>query len=67
VRVIVSVLNVAVVDMRVLMGLSIVAVLVRVLDMLVIMHQMRVRVRHVPVRMLMSMRRGHPCPRFISI
>lgn len=63
-RVIVSVLNVAVVDMRVLVGLSIVAVLMCVLDMLMIMLEMRMRVRHVPVRMLMSVRRRHPCPRF---
>ena len=61
-RVIVSVLNVAVMHMRVLMGLSVVAVLVRMLNMLMIMPQMRVSVRLVPVRVLMSMWCGHSCP-----
>ena len=61
---IVSVLEIPLVDVRVLMGLSVVAVLVRVLDMLMIMLEMRVGVRHIVVRVLMSVRRGHPCPFF---
>jgi hypothetical protein len=63
-RVLVSVLNVAVVDMGVRMGLPVVAVLMRMLHMLMIMLKMRVRVRHICVRVLMSVRRGHSCPRF---
>lgn len=62
--VIVSVLKVGVVDMRVFMGLSVVTVFVLVLHMLMIMLEVSVRVRHILVRVLMSVRRGHPCPRF---
>jgi hypothetical protein len=47
--VLVSVFNVAVVDMRVLMGLPVVAVLMRMLHMFMIMLEVRVGVRHVPV------------------
>jgi hypothetical protein len=59
---IVRVLKAAVMDMRMLVGLSVVAVLVPVLNMPMIMHKMRVSVHHVPVRVLMSMRCGHSCP-----
>jgi hypothetical protein len=41
------------------MGLSIVVVLVRMLNMIMIMLKMRVGMCHILVRMLMSVRRGH--------
>jgi hypothetical protein len=54
VRVFVSVLKVLLVDMQVLMVLSVVTVLVRMLDMFMIVHNVRVRMSHVPVRVLMG-------------
>jgi hypothetical protein len=66
-RVIVSVLDSAVVHVRVLMRLPVVAVLMRVLHMLMIMLDVRVRVRHALVRVFMTVRRGHPCPRFCLV
>ncbi len=50
----VSVLKVLLVNMRVLMGLSVVTVLVSMLDVFMIVHGVRVRMRHVPVRVLMG-------------
>ncbi|HVE95663.1 MAG TPA: hypothetical protein VNA67_01545 [Pseudonocardiaceae bacterium] len=49
-----SVLKVLLVNMRVLMGLSVVTVLVSMLDVFMIVHGVRVRMRHVPVRVLMG-------------
>jgi hypothetical protein len=46
-RVIVSVLNSAVVHMQVLMGLPVMAVLMRVLHMIMLMPNVRMRVRHI--------------------
>lgn len=54
VRMFVSVLKVLLVNMRVLMGLSVVTVLVSMLDVFMIVHGVRVRMRHVPVRVLMG-------------
>ena len=54
VRVFVSVLKVLFVDVRVLVGLSAVTVLVLVLDVLMIVQDVRVRMRHVPVCVLMG-------------
>jgi hypothetical protein len=66
VSVIVSILQVPGVDVGVLVGLSVVVVLVRVLHMLMIMPEMCVAVGHIVVRVLMSVRRGHPCPLFLA-
>jgi hypothetical protein len=63
-RMIVSIFNSAVVDVRMLMGLPVVAMIMRVLHMLMIMLNVRVRVRHTFVRMLMGVRCGHFCPLF---
>jgi hypothetical protein len=51
----VSVLNVFLMDMWVLVSLSVMAVLMLVLDVVMIMQGVRVRMRHILVRMLMSM------------
>jgi hypothetical protein len=49
------------------MRLPVVAVLVRMLNMLMIMLEVRVRVHHTTlVRVLVSVRRGHPCPPFLA-
>ena len=59
-RVLVSVLKVLLVNMRVLMGLSFVTVLVCMLDVFMIVHNVRVSMRHVPVGVLMGVLcRGH--------
>lgn len=52
-RVVVSVPEVAVVDMWMRVGLSVVTVFVLVLDMLMIMQNMRVSMGHIVVRVLM--------------
>jgi hypothetical protein len=67
VSVIVSVLELAGVDMRVVVGLSVVAVLVRMLHMIMIMCQVCVGVHHILMGVLMSVRRGHPVPFFCSL
>jgi hypothetical protein len=64
VSVIVSVRDIAGVDMVMFVGLSVVAVLMRVLNMVMIMRKVRVGVRHILMRVLMSVRRGHPAPLF---
>jgi hypothetical protein len=66
VSMIVSVFEIPVVDVRMLMGLSSVAVFVRMLDMFMIMLKVRVSVRHILMRVFMSVRRGHPCPLFLA-
>lgn len=59
--VIVSIRKSAVVYVRVLMGLPVVVVVVRMFDVVMIVLKMRVRVRHILMRMFMSVRRSHPC------
>lgn len=61
VSVIVSIRKSAVVYVRVLMGLPVVVVVVRMFDVVMIVLKMRVRVRHILMRMFMSVRRSHPC------
>ncbi len=59
-RVVVSVLHVLVVDMRVRVGLPVVAVFVFVLDMPMIVQNVRVGMGHIVVRVLMGVRcRSH--------
>lgn len=53
-RVFVSFLKVPLVNMQVLMGLSVVTVLVGMLDVFMIVHNVRVSMRRVPVRVLMG-------------
>jgi hypothetical protein len=61
VSVIVSIRKSAVVHVRVLMGLPVVVVVVRMFDVVMNVLKMRVRVRHILMRMFMSVRRSHPC------
>ena len=60
--VIVSIRKSAVVQVRVFMGLPVVVVFVRMFDVVMIVLKVRVRVRHILMRMFMSVRRSHPCP-----
>ena len=62
--VIVSILEIAGVDVVMFVGLSVVGVLVRVLNMVMIMRKVCVGVRHILMGVLMSVRRGHPAPLF---
>lgn len=56
----VSFLKVLLVNMQVLMGLSVVTVLMRMLDVFMIVHNVRVSMRHVLVGVLMGVLcRGH--------
>jgi hypothetical protein len=64
----VSVLNVLLVDMWVRVSLSVMTVLVLVLDVVMIMQDVRVRMRHVPVRVLMGVLcRGHSIAPFSTV
>jgi hypothetical protein len=62
VSVIVSVRKSAVVQVRVLMGLPVVVVFVCMFDVVMIVLEVRVRMRHVLMLMFMSVRRSHSCP-----
>lgn len=53
-RVVVSVLKLLLVNVRMLVSLCVVTVFVFVLDVLMIVQDVRVRMRHVPVRVLMG-------------
>lgn len=50
------------VGMRVRVGLPVMAVLVLMLDVLMLVQGVRVGMRHLSVRVLMSVLRGHCCP-----
>jgi hypothetical protein len=60
VRVFVILFEVALVGVRVRVGLPVVAVFVLVLDVLVIVQDVRVCMRHISVRVLVNVLRGHP-------
>jgi hypothetical protein len=62
VRVFVILYEVALMGMRVCVGLPVMAVFVLVLNMVMIMQDVRVRMRHVLVGVLVSVLRGHSCP-----
>lgn len=62
VRVFVILYEAALMGVRVRVGLPVVAVFVFVLDVLMIMQDVRVRMRHIPVRVL----RGH-CTPFLAV
>jgi hypothetical protein len=52
----------ALMGVRVGVGLPIVSVFVRMLDMLVIMQDVGVRMRHIPMGVFVSVFRGHSTP-----
>jgi hypothetical protein len=54
--------EVALMGMRVCVGLPVMAVLVLVLNMVMIMQDVRVRMRHIPVGVLVNVLRGQLCP-----
>jgi hypothetical protein len=60
VRVFVILFEVVLVGMLVCVGLPVVAVLVLVLDMLMVMQDVRVCMHYIPVRVFVSVLRGHP-------
>lgn len=61
VRVFVILFEVLLVGMRVRVGLPVVAVFVLMINMIVIVQSVRVCMRHIPVRVLVSVRCGHLC------
>jgi hypothetical protein len=63
VRVLVNVLEILFVDVRVGVGLPVVAVFMLVLNVFVIVQDMRVRMRHIPMSVLMAvLHSGHRLP-----
>jgi hypothetical protein len=66
VRVFVILYEAALMGMRVVVGLPVVAVFVFVLDVFMIVQDVRVRMRHIPVRVLVCVFRGHSAP-FLAV
>jgi hypothetical protein len=59
--------EITLVGVRVRVGLPVVAVFVLVLDVLMIVQDVRMCMCHIPVRVLVSVLRGHPFAPFLAV